>query len=518
MPQSTTQKHATELEEHLKNVQKFQTNIWLKKDGIFYEAEVTLKRGVGCGGEWRSNLAYAHCSSRRSCDLAVLSIQLCCPGNCPKDIPEAFKQLAKMLGTNIGEPLVQSIVVHMNEPEEKGRLTSDWSALVAVKPNEVLYQLTQAAWCELFEITVPDMPPKKPDDPVKYRKTQMRDFLFSLLQQGQPGVTRWNGRPVGELAFAGFKECDFSKMQLEKISMKNLDGKKSKFDGADLQRAELVQADVTGASFVGANLEKAKLSYVQAAGANFSSANLGSANLFKAKLQNAIFKDADLSNAEMRKSDLRGVDLTVCKNLALTNFHGATYDEHTILPPNFPDLPVLIWKGSGGDPYKASQKQAACVDMPTNFPGFIKYLHDNFDNTRLKKALSMLKKETFQLYSQVAADHVVGIVKSQTDKKLVYSCRLTADGRFACCTQNLKPCGGLQGMVCKHILVLVIGLTHAEQLTPADGASWIVASTFETPQPDMDAMAEVFLRYQGAAASDVDWRPTETIPEDYYAY
>ena len=25
------------------------------------------------------------------------------------------------------------------------------------------------------------------------------------------------------------------------------------------------------------------------------------------------------------------------------------------------------------------------------------------------------------------------------------------------------------------------------------------------------------LRYRGAQAGEVDWRPTETVPEDYYA-
>jgi hypothetical protein len=29
-------------------------------------------------------------------------------------------------------------------------------------------------------------------------------------------------------------------------------------------------------------------------------------------------------------------------------------------------------------------------------------------------------------------------------------------------------------------------------------------------------MSATFLRYKGAEAGEVDWRPTETIPEDYY--
>ena len=63
----------------------------------------------------------------------------------------------------------------------------------------------------------------------------------------------------------------------------------------------------------------------------------------------------------------------------------------------------------------------------------------------------------------------MGVVKSQSSKDLVYSCRLAADGAFGCCTQNLRPCGGLRGALCKHLLVLIVGLavghsTLGEQL------------------------------------------------------
>ena len=30
-------------------------------------------------------------------------------------------------------------------------------------------------------------------------------------------------------------------------------------------------------------------------------------------------------------------------------------------------------------------------------------------------------------------------------------------------------------------------------------------------------MSAIFLRYKGAEAGEIDWRPTETIPEDYYS-
>jgi hypothetical protein len=135
----------------------------------------------------------------------------------------------------------------------------------------------------------------------------------------------------------------------------------------------------------------------------------------------------------------------------------------------------------------------------------------------LAKALQMLKADRFQLYAEVKDDTLVGVVKSQSDPDLVYSCRLGADGAFACCTQNLRPCGGLQGKLCKHLLVLLVGLAKAGQLDPATAEHWAQASRKQRPLLDKDAMSETFLRYKGAEAGEVDWRPTETIPEDYYA-
>jgi hypothetical protein len=31
-------------------------------------------------------------------------------------------------------------------------------------------------------------------------------------------------------------------------------------------------------------------------------------------------------------------------------------------------------------------------------------------------------------------------------------------------------------------------------------------------------LSDTLLMYRGAEAGEIDWRPTETIPEDYFAY
>ena len=115
------------------------------------------------------------------------------------------------------------------------------------------------------------------------------------------------------------------------------------------------------------------------------------------------------------------------------------------------------------------------------------------------------------------ADHLIGVVKSQSDPDLFYSCRLAADGAYACCTQNLNVCGGLRGSLCKHLLVLIVGLVQAGQLDATLADAWSSASKKKKPALDKDVMSQAFIRYKGAQAGEVDWRPTETMPEDYYA-
>ena len=154
----------------------------------------------------------------------------------------------------------------------------------------------------------------------------------------------------------------------------------------------------------------------------------------------------------------------------------------------------------------------------TTLDTFVRYLASKTDKPRLDKALKMLKADRFQLYSQTEERQVTGVVKSQTNPALVYACSLSAAGYFSCCTQNLNSCGGLRGKPCKHILVLLIGLVKSGELDAGDVRAWIRNSSGRLPKLDKDRHAEILLRYKGAEAGEVDWRPTETMPEDYYAF
>jgi hypothetical protein len=155
---------------------------------------------------------------------------------------------------------------------------------------------------------------------------------------------------------------------------------------------------------------------------------------------------------------------------------------------------------------------------------FVVALPSLTDTKRIERALDMLRKQSMQLYTDVADDHVAGIVRSQTGYADYYSTRLSADGRYSCCDSSLGWCMGMGGKPCKHLLVLLLGLVQSGELPVANAKTWLA----NTRQPKsrrappgeniQQLLADTILRYKAAEAGEVDWRPTETVPEDYYAY
>ncbi|HEU0031456.1 MAG TPA: hypothetical protein VFQ53_12545 [Kofleriaceae bacterium] len=162
------------------------------------------------------------------------------------------------------------------------------------------------------------------------------------------------------------------------------------------------------------------------------------------------------------------------------------------------------------------------VDKPVtggelDFAGFINLLYGNVNEGKLGRALDMLRKESFKLYTHLDDKRLVGVVRSQSGSGSVYASWLTPEGRYGCAQPDLEECMGLQGTTCKHLLVLVVGLARTGQMPLAQALAWIRAAHRKSPQEDDELCAETFIQYKGAEAGEVDWRPTETIPEDFYA-
>jgi hypothetical protein len=331
----------------------------------------------------------------------------------------------------------------------------------------------------------------------------MREQLVQELRGGADGVARWNARREEERhAVGALAGMDLTGAALAGVNLGGLDFSSARLDGASLAGGWLLECNLCGAS-----LRKANLARAWCAGACFREASLQGAVLSGANLRGCDCRKADLGAANLAQATLDGADLCGA-DLSTSTLKGASmaharYDADTRFPAGFEPAQAMEWAGRGAPPIA--------------FDLFIRQVREQVDPQRLTRALDMLKAERFQLYSQVDDSALCGVVKSQTDEGVVYSCRLAADGNFSCCSQNLCLCMGLRNALCKHLLVLVVGLTRSRQIDSAVACRWIKASRGRRPALDAEVMSETFLRYKGAEAGEIDWRPTETIPEDYYA-
>jgi hypothetical protein len=65
-------------------------------------------------------------------------------------------------------------------------------------------------------------------------------------------------------------------------------------------------------------------------------------------------------------------------------------------------------------------------------------------------------------------------------------------------------------------MVRLIGLTAQGEIAPRRAYAWALAASSKKPVDEQERSAELILRCRGARAGEIDWRPTETVPEDYY--
>lgn len=359
--------------------------------------------------------------------------------------------------------------------------------------GQKLLDLVIAAWSETFGVALQSAEELQAQREKQQTDAQKeRDQLVQKIRK--KGSDVWNDLHYKVRDQINLEGADLSEANLIEISLWGKKLKKTNFSGSKIIKGELWNCDLQDANFSNASLVLCNLKAANLTGAKFSDAGLAKVDLSNCKLQGADFTDAILEQI---------------------TFDKAQFDETTIWPAGFTPPSEMIWKGQG--PRPGAKPIVAAKPGSLDFDTFLKDLGAKVESARMDKAGSMLKAERFQLFAEVKDTGIVGIVKSQSSGDLVYSCRLNSDGAFGCCTQNLRPCGGLRGALCKHLLVLIVGLAKAGQLDPATVNLWVDLSTSHKPAIDEEAMSATFLRYKGAESGELDWRPTETIPEDFYA-
>src|SRR5262245_8985314 len=335
------------------------------------------------------------------------------------------------------------------------------------------------------------------------RKAELRQRLLQELRGGPEGVRRWNARTLDERSEVdGWDGLDLSRADLAGADLGALDLRVIRLDEARLVKAWLLEATFERASFQKADLEQAWCAGANFEGADFRGASLVRANLRGCDCRAANFHGANLESVNLCGANLCGADLTLA-HLGGAAFGDTPYDERTRWPAGFRPPFGIEWAGAGPQPLE--------IDV------FVRRLRGHVDSGRLERALQMLREERFRLYSQVEAEALVGVVRSQREPNKVYSCRIAADGSFGCCSQDLAPCLGMRTALCKHLMVLMVGLARGGEVDPAALERWVLASKHRGPSVDADLLSATLLRYKAAQAGQLDWRPTETIPEDFYA-
>jgi uncharacterized protein YjbI with pentapeptide repeats len=393
-----------------------------------------------------------------------------------------------------------------------------------VKGSELL-KVAIAAWCEVFDHPAPaEHDVKEAKKAAKAKTDTLREQALDEIRGGKVGIAKWNARNWKERKHLGkFRKCD-----LNNVDLTDADLSEANFEQAQLKNVILGIADnhISVLGNVRCNFSKADLTGARLFGewqnAKFTDACLNDAKFTAAEIRSstfvrASFDGADISSSHIDSCNLCGTNLKTAR-LRNVTFEWTKFDEQTSFPDSFSPDDGLVWAGKGKDPRLLAEISKLKQQPSIDFEDLVERLAEAVDGPRLEKALEMLKAESFQLYSDVDDESVTGIVKSQHDANLVYSCRLDSSGTFACCTQNLNPCGGLRGALCKHLVVLLIGLTKAGRVDSTTVSTWVAAAQLQKPTLDKTIMSDIFLKYKGAEAGEIDWRPTETVPEDYYAY
>ena len=139
---------------------------------------------------------------------------------------------------------------------------------------------------------------------------------------------------------------------------------------------------------------------------------------------------------------------------------------------------------------------------------------------KIEKAIAMFKKERNLLYidSDPGAGTMRAVIKSQTHPdELEYAVFLNKAGKFFCTTQNLHPCGGLRGQICKHIVLGLVALVKSGAMDGRELSSWVEQTAANRPALDKDEATQIFVKYKNALSGDSIWRPVEILPEDFMA-
>jgi hypothetical protein len=144
---------------------------------------------------------------------------------------------------------------------------------------------------------------------------------------------------------------------------------------------------------------------------------------------------------------------------------------------------------------------------------------------RIANAIKMFRKERNLLYVFRDSDGISAVIKSQTHpEELEYAVTINKDGSFFCGTQNLHPCGGLRGAICKHIILALLAIIKSQAATSKELIEWVKKTKDQKPVFLKPQANKIFANYRLALKGElvtnekIEWRPVEMVPEDFMAF
>ena len=410
----------------------------------------------------------------------------------------------------------------------KGAVVQAICGILGVAPPEDLLPMPVSA-------SPPPPPPPKPVvQPPK--PAEIREQLLAALKSGGEAIARWNDATdddrdlVEELASQEFNGVDWRKINLRDRELM----------GTKLAKANLSDADLSYTLLNRAQLKSARLDRATGWGTQLRAASLIDASLVQTSLHCAFLNDANLrganlSDAVFENCDLRGADFSTA-NLHDTVFRGSKIDEQTKWPKGYALTWNMVWAGTGPSPLPEppppppepvnveeetddlrdeGEADEEAIAEAGELAGFLDQLEEHVSVGKLDKALDLLQATPLELFYDLSKSSVSGVVRAPADPDLAFCCHLSDDGAYGCCSSNLATCNGLRGSLCKHLLVLLVGLVQKGVLSADQAAKWVAASTENKPETDKELCSQSLERLEAADQGGTPWKPVATNPDDF---
>jgi len=353
------------------------------------------------------------------------------------------------------------------------------------------------AVCELFGAHVPEALPVP-----RSLYTALANGVEAFLREGEPARQLLRFADERErFALLSLAGANLAGIDLGGMDLGRIDAAGVNLAGAHLTKVQLHEATLRDARLDRAVLKKARLDGADCRAATARAADLREANLKGSDWRAADLRDADLKKANLAQARLEGADLTGA-DLDGVQAHLTRYDAATVFPDGF--QPQGGWISTSGE----------LMSIPTDYPSLVQLLGYVLQ-PRWSHVAPHVTAGLAPLWAEADADRAHAVVPAAVGATTFLACRITSAGRFQCATPDLTPCPDAADGVCRHVVCLVLSLVQRERLSAEDAARWLQRSLAHDVGLDRDALGEIFARY--AETIQADYRPNETLPEDYYA-